>query len=191
MVKLYTWGPTTPETVLGNTIAPDIGHAALEVIPEDTRPGTYVSFWPERDSLIGRVTSLWKKRPVRNPTSYAQEIAPDDGFMQRPADQEDQIAGLDEGVIADLWQKLQKSEYDFLKWNCASVCKLLILSALPARLHPALQEVMGALPAHLAQIGRVEDLQAALHELASSPFIDSHPEELRKIAEAYLAATRG
>lgn len=190
MVKLYTWGPTTPETVLEYTVAPDVGHSSLEVTGEDGTLKVYASFWPERESLIGRVTGLWKKRHIRNPASYAQEADPDDGFMQRRADHEDEIAGLDEEVIVGVWQRLQGSEYDFFKWNCASVCKLLILSALPVSFQSAVQDVTGEVPAGLAQLSHVEDFQAVMREISSSPFIDSHPEELRRIAEAFLAAAK-
>jgi len=50
MVHLYIWKPTSLETVLENGIAPDVGHAAIEVsVGTGT---TYISFWPEIDSAI-------------------------------------------------------------------------------------------------------------------------------------------
>ena len=186
MIKLYTWGPTTPETVMNQTVAPDIGHSALEVTDENGRLKAYASFWPERDSLIGRITQLWKHRQERNPASYAQETNPQQGYMQRPADHADEIFGPDEVTVVRLWESLRHSEYDFLKWNCASVCKLLILASAPAR-----DEASKEFALSVSELGRLNDpdeLLAALRALATSPFIVSHPEELRQLAEAYAVA---
>ncbi len=187
MVRLYTWAPTTAEAVVEGTVTPDLGHAGLEVVEGDGQPRAYASFWPEQDSLIGRITQLWKPRSVRNPESYAQETDPDGPYMQRVADHVDTFEGLDEDKIVDLWQKLRVSAYDFLHWNCASVCKLLLLSAVPSHIHPALQEA-GYDPKDVVRLAHEEERTEALKNLAVSPIIHSHPEELRRIAEAYLAA---
>ena len=186
MIKLYTWGPTTPETVMSQTVAPDIGHSALEVTDEYGRVKAYASFWPERDSLIGRITQLWKHRQERNPTDYLQETDPEGGYMQRPADYADQIFGLEEATVLLLWEHLRDSEYDFLKWNCASMCKLLILASAPARNDAAQEFALSA--SALARLSDPDELLAALHALAASPFIISHPEGLRHLAEAYAVA---
>ncbi len=110
--------------------------------------------------------------------------------MQRPADREDHFEGLDEDRVAHLWQDLSGSEYNFLKWNCASVCKLLLLSAMPTRLHPAIEKAMGVAPEDLARLSSADDLSEKLRALSTSPFIDSHPEELQRMAEAYVKAYR-
>jgi hypothetical protein len=188
MVKLYTWGPTTPDKVLEQTIAPDVGHSALEVVGADGSSRLYASFWPERDSLIGRVMQFWKDRPTRNPASYAQESASDGGYMQRPADETDEITGLDEDIIVRLWQQLKGSEYDFFRWNCASVCKLLLLSAIPAPLRSRLEEAQNFDADRIARASSAEELKALMQDLSTSPIIDSHPADLRRLAEAYLAA---
>ena len=186
MIKLYTWGPTTPETVMSQTVAPDIGHSALEVTDGHGRARAYASFWPERDSLIGKITQLWKHRQERNPSSYSQESDPQGGYMQREADHADQIFGLDKDRVVRLWEHLRESEYDFLKWNCASLCKLLILASAPAQNDAAREFVLSA--SALANLSDPDELLAALRALTTSPFIISHPEELRHLAEAYAIA---
>lgn len=186
MIKLYTWGPTTPETVMNQTVAPDIGHSALEVTAADGTAQMYASFWPEKDSLIGRITQIWKHRQERNPLTYAQESDPEQGYMQRKADHADVIVGPDEAVVMHLWEILRHSEYDFLKWNCASVCKLLILAAAPSRDDDAAGFALNA--SELARLNDPDELLAALRALAVSPFVVSHPEELRRLAEAYAAS---
>ena len=185
MIKLYTWGPTTPETVMNQTIAPDIGHSALEVTGGGAA-WAYASFWPERDSLIGRITQIWKHREERNPASYSQEIDPQEGYMQRPADHADEIVGPEEAAVVRLWENLRHSEYDFLKWNCASMCKLLILGSTPAP-HDSVKEFALSASA-LARLSDPDELLAALRALAASPFVVSHPEEVRRLAEAYAVA---
>lgn len=183
MIKLYTWGPATPETVMTSGIAPDVGHSALEISEGNGVARTYASFWPERDSLIGRISQLWKPRQTRNPASYAQEIDPEQGYMQRPADHIDDIVGLNEDVAARLWENLGHSEYDFLKWNCASVCKLLILGSAPAQGTSGEEGMLRV--AEMARLDDPDQLLAALREISASPFIISHPDEVRRLAEAY------
>ena len=186
MIKLYTWGPTTPETVMNQTVAPDIGHSALEVTDANGSLQAYASFWPERDSLIGRITQLWKPRQARSPQSYAQETDPHQGYMQREADHADEIFGLNEATAVLLWENLKGSEYDFLKWNCASVCKLIILGSAPSRDACAQEFAMSV--SELARLNDPDELLAALKTLSASPFAVSHPEELRRLAEAYAVA---
>ena len=171
---------------MNQTIAPDIGHSALEVTAGCGVVRAYASFWPERDSLIGRITQLWKHRQERNPADYSQESDPRQGYMQRDADHADEIFGLDEAMVVRLWENLRHSEYDFLKWNCASVCKLLILGSAPAR-----DDSVREFALSVSEIARLSDpgeLLAALRASAASPFAVSHPEELRRLAEAYAVA---
>ena len=168
------------------TVAPDIGHSALEVTDESGSLHVYASFWPERDSLIGRVTQLWKHRQARNPASYAQDIDPHHGYMQREADHVDEIYSLDEATIIQLWDNLKSSEYDFLKWNCASVCKMIILGSAPSRDDSAQEFAVSV--SELARLHDPEELLAALKTLSVSPFAISHPEELRHLAEAYASS---
>jgi hypothetical protein len=186
MIKLYTWGPTTAETVINQTIAPDIGHSALEVTDQGGAVQAYASFWPERDSLIGRITQIWKHRQERNPTTYSQEIDPQQGYMQRAADHADEIIGPDEAMVVRLWENLRHSEYDFLKWNCASVCKLLILGSAPTQDDSVKELALSA--SELVRLNDPDELLAALRAIAASPFVVSHPEELRHLAEAYAVA---
>lgn len=188
MIRLYTWGPTTPETVMNQTAAPDIGHSALEVTDSSGHVLAYASFWPERDSLIGKITQLWKHRQARNPTSHAQEIDPHEGYMQREADHADEIYGIEEATIVQLWDHLKDTEYDFLKWNCASVCKMIILGSAPSR--DASAQEFAVSVSEIARLNNPEELLAALKKISASPFAVSHPEELRRLAEAYAASRK-
>jgi len=186
MVHLYIWKPTSLETVLENGIAPDVGHAAIEVsVGTGT---TYISFWPEIDSAIGRIAQLLKPRQTRHPATYAQEISPDDAFMQRPADFEVELPGLDEAVILRLWEGLADSGYDFLCWNCSNVCKFLLLSAAPRAKRAALDAAMSLCPDETNCIDSDDMPHEKLRFLATYPFIDCRPEDLKRAAEVFLAA---
>src|SRR5215468_1939041 len=109
---------------------PDLGHASLEVVDERTGDATYISYWPEIESLIGEVTQVFKHRKHRNPASYAQECDPNDAYLQRPDDAHETLRGLDEARILNDWQSLQDSKYDVLRWNCSSLVKYLLLAAM-------------------------------------------------------------
>jgi hypothetical protein len=72
MVRLYIWKPTKASEVLGEGLMPDFGHAAMEVVDEATGRATYMSFWPELESLVGVATRPWKRREKRNPSTYEE-----------------------------------------------------------------------------------------------------------------------
>lgn len=197
MIILYTWAPVSPVTLLQPGVSPDIGHSAIEVrggsaASEDS--SVYMSFWPELESLIGVVTQLWKPRTVRNPASYAQEIDPDDGYMQRLADNVTELDGLDEEKMRHLWERFGESKYDFLKWNCSSVCRLLLLSATPPHLREAMRAAMACSLEDVAQLwgaGEMADVAERLRYLSTSAFIDCRPDDLKRAAAAYLEAITG
>jgi len=67
VVHLYIWKPTTLADVVDAYIMPDLGHASLEVVDERTGDATYISYWPEIESLVGEVTQIFKHRTHRNP----------------------------------------------------------------------------------------------------------------------------
>jgi hypothetical protein len=188
MVKLYTWSPTTPATILEHTMAPDVGHSSLEVIGEDGKTRAYASFWPERDSLLGKITGIWKPRPSRYPDSYATETNPEGAYMQREAEYEDTFEGLDEDSIVRMWDKLKKTEYHFLKWNCSNVCKLLLLSSVNPGVRPTLEQALQTSPEDFKHAEGAGDLLATLAHLSASSFIECSPPDLRKLSEAYASA---
>lgn len=186
MVKLYIWQPSTTELVMHKGLAPDVGHSALEVVNANGAVTCYASFWPERDSLIGRITQFWKPRETRNPLSYEDESDPDGGFMQRPAEYIGELIGLDEPKIARLWNELAGSDYDFLSWNCSNVCKFLLLSAVPPEKRAALEDAMGVCPDETNCICDESPTLEKLRFLATSPFIDCRPEDLKRAADTCL-----
>src|SRR6478672_7418362 len=95
VIHLYLWKPTRLADVVREGIMPDLGHASIEVVDERTGDATYISYWPEIESLIGEVTQAFKHRKKRNPDSYAQESDPDDAYMQRPGEAHTTLYGLD------------------------------------------------------------------------------------------------
>lgn len=195
MITLYTWAPTAPVTILQPGVSPDIGHSSMWVRNAETGDaGVYMSFWPEKESLIGVITQLWKPRETRNPVSYAQEIDPNSGFMRRPADHTSELEGLDEVRVLHLWERFGESRYDFLKWNCSSVCRLLLLSATPPKLREAMRSAMACSVEEVAQMwetGEREDIAERLRYLSTSAFIDCRPDDLKRAAAAYLGTMTG
>jgi hypothetical protein len=133
MVILYTWLPDPAAPLKGH--APDLGHSSLEV------GDLYISFWPEKNSLTGMLTTLIKGRSSRQPTSYEEEIRPENGFMQRPADFADGLPELDEMTIAARWQELQDTDFDANSYNCSHLNRDLLASALPPALASRLPEL--------------------------------------------------
>ena len=148
----------------------------------------YISFWPEIESLIGQVTQLFKPRPARHPATYADEIAADGGYMRRPADYSVTLTGIDDATIVRLWAELAESQYDFLHWNCSNVCKFLLLSAIPVGSRAALVEAMGLCPDETNCIDSADTVLEKLRFLSTSAFIDCRPEDLKRAADACLAA---
>lgn len=190
MVTLYIWKPTTVETVVEQGIVPDVGHAAMGVWADNGEARAYVSFWPETESVIGVVSQLWKPRTTRHPLSYAQESATDEAFMQRPADYEVSLEGLNEEVIVRLWQELAESKYDFLQWNCSNVCKFLLVCGVPLPYRTQMQEAMALCPDDFTCIDSEDSTLEKLRFLSTSPFIDCRPEDLKRAADVYLTAAQ-
>lgn len=191
MVRIYTWLPTDVEDVVDAQLLPDVGHLAIELVGEDGTPQGYASFWPERGSLIGRLTRFWKPRPVRHPESYLQECDPEGGYMQRPADHVDEVTGLEEAFVLQSWLQLRDGEYDFAKWNCSNVGKFLLVCAVPGHLHPRLEEAKHCSTDDLTRLAGGEELSEKLRYLATSPFIDCRPEDVRRLAQEFAAWAHG
>ena len=189
MVTLYIWKPTTAETVLEREIVPDVGHAAMEVTAENGATQAYISFWPELESAVGVISQLWKPRTVRHPISYDIETDHEAGYMQRPTDYAVYLVGMRDDVIVRLWQELSESTYDFLTWNCSNVCKFLLLSAVPPECRVAMQEAMALCPDDINCIDSADSTLEKLRFLSTSTFIDCRPEDLKRAADAYIAAT--
>ena len=133
MVILYTWLPDPAAPLKGH--APDLGHSSLEI------GDLYISFWPQKNSLTGIFTTLIKGRSTRQPQSYEEEIKPENGFMQRPADFTDGLPGVDEAAIIAGWQELQDADFDATSYNCSHVNRDLLASALPPALGSRLPDL--------------------------------------------------
>ncbi|BDI29459.1 hypothetical protein CCAX7_15100 [Capsulimonas corticalis] len=186
MITLYTWLPTPVTVVLEAHIPPDIGHSALDITHEDGS-STYVSFWPEVDGLIGRLTYPVKPRTIRNPVSYEIESDRTQPYMQRKADFEDTVVGLDKLRIAAGWQSVQDLPYDLKRWNCSNVVRLLILTSMdPGQLGLVLKASDFKLED--MEGGRSIDLlRATLLEVAASNLFDCKPNDVRRLAKALAA----
>jgi hypothetical protein len=184
MVKLYTWLPLEPFLIFEG-FRPDAGHSSMEVFSETNSLMAYVSFWPAPTSLIGEITQLMKPRPQRRPSTYAQEIDPTIGFMQRPADFIDEVHGVDEEQVTEMWTAIEDTDYDLLHWNCSNICKLLLISSFDPCHRDQVAGAAGCTPADLFKIGAGEELLEKLRYLTTSPFIDCRPEDVRRMVEAY------
>jgi hypothetical protein len=169
---------------------PDLGHSSLLVhddsgILEDV----YCSFWPDMDSALRRVISLWKNRTTRLPASYAEECDPEAGFMQRPADFVVPIAGLREDRIRRGWAQLKDSEFDVISWNCANISECLLIAAMDRERYHAIQDVVECKLDDLEKDQMDSDeMGGVLHYLAESRLIGCHPEDVHRLATAYQEA---
>lgn len=188
MTTLYTWVPTPPPVLIADRIVPDVGHSALEITDGGGRQVAYVSFWPERESLIGELTRRVKPRKTRHPSCYAEESDPAAGFMQRPAEFMDRIApGLDEERMAAAWQAIVESQYDFLHWNCSNVTRFLITRAMAPADYDAIQEAATLTGDDLRHISGPDGLREIFRYLATSRFIDCRPDDVRRLVHAFNA----
>jgi hypothetical protein len=159
----------------------------MEVV-SDHGEGVYISYWPEMDTPMGHVMQLVKSRAKRHPESYSEEIDPEAGFMEREASHIGELQGLNEELIKVLWPQLKSSEYDFFKWNCSSVCKFLILSAMDKRFHEQILAAAVCTPEDLLTVESTDDLVVRLRILATSPFIDCRPDDLHRMVHVYTTA---
>jgi hypothetical protein len=185
MVRLYIWKPTKASEVLGEGLMPDFGHAAMEVVDEATGRATYMSFWPELESLVGVATRPWKRREKRNPSTYEEESDPEAGFMQRPADAIETLHGLNEARILREWQRLQDSEFHVRSWNCSNVSKYLLIRSMPPEDYARIADAASCTMEDMNQIRADDELQEVLRHLASASFIDCRPEDVLRMVIAY------
>jgi hypothetical protein len=166
-------------------IMPDLGHASLEVVDERTGDATYISYWPEIESLIGEVTQVFKHRKHRNPASYAQESDPNDAYLQRPDDDHETLRGLDEARIVNDWQSLQDSKYDMLRWNCSSLVKYLLLAAMSKPDYTRIAPLTHCSDEDTENVTGSEALLERVGQLSLSKFVDCTPEDMYRIGLAY------
>ncbi len=186
MVTLYTWFPSSPRLVFMHRMPPDFGHSTLQVIDENGQE-TYVSFWPELDSLYEKVTHPVHPRPQRYPSKYAMEIDPELSYMRREAERSDRLEGLSEERIIGGWQMLRHSRYDVKHWNCSNITRFLILHAMDPAYFLDLQEAAKLSRDSMTDISNLGDVAALMEALATRGFIDSVPEDTVALAEAYNA----
>jgi len=187
LIRVYIWDPAGLVTALEVGIAPDFGHAAMEVISEGDKT-TYVSYWPEMDTPVGQVMQLIKTRSKRHPDSFSEEIDTAAGFMEREPSFIGELQGIYEDKIRILWEDIKVSEYDFFTWNCSNVCKFLILSAMDENYHDEMLGAAVCTPEDLLTVASADDLVVRLRILATSSFIDCRPDDLHRMVEAYKAA---
>lgn len=83
---------------------------------------------------------------------------------------------------------LKASEYDLRHWNCSNVCKFLLLNGINPRFHREILEAAACTPEELFHSEDPNDLLPRLRILATSPFIDCRPDDLRRIVGAYNKA---
>lgn len=186
MVTLYTWFPSSPRVVFNHRTPPDFGHSTLQVIDESGKE-TYVSFWPELDSLYEKVSHLVHHRPLRYPPTYALEIDPDSAYMRREAERSDRLEGLSEERIVAGWRMLLGSHYDVRHWNCSNITRFLILYSMDPGYFLDLQEAAKLSRDAMTDISNLGDVAVLMETLATRGFIDSVPEDTVALAETYNA----
>jgi hypothetical protein len=184
MVSLYTWFPTTPADVVAYRKPPDFGHSALQTSAPNGHM-TYASFWPEPESLIGKLSHFLKEPPDRCPSDYTTEIDPDGDYLRRPADRIDQLDGLDETRIAALWPEMCSETYDVRTWNCSSLTRFLILRGMDRRYYERVKGASGLSIEDMEQISDFKELVAIVDYLACKSVIETTPGDVVKLAEAY------
>jgi hypothetical protein len=186
MVTLYTWIPLPPHEAVPRSVLADFGHSVMEVM-QDGETRAYVSFWPEKESLVGELTHRWKPRATRHPTSYTQESDPNGAFMQRPAEIRDEIDGLNEATIIEGWQTLQESPYDFLRWNCSNMTRFLLVRAIAPDVFAAIRDAAKLSPKDMEHIQGIGDLREKIRYFATAPLLTCRPDDVHRLVQAYKA----
>jgi hypothetical protein len=184
MIKLCTWFPSTPLEVIETLLPPDLGHSAL-IVADENGGETYISYWPEPDTLVGMITHHFIPPPSRDPQSYDEEIDRDGHYMCRPAEQFDEIEGLDERRIVAGWQTLKDSHYDIRHWNCSDVTRFLILHAMDTKYFEEIQDAAKLALADLTEIRDFKQVRAIAEYLGTREFIDTRPSDVVYIVSVY------
>jgi hypothetical protein len=164
---------------------PDFGHSALWVGSDGSGPSSYVSFWPERESLVGAATRPWKPRETRHPASYRQEADRDGAYMQRPADFSDPLRGLDEARLHDGWEAFRDKPYVLETFNCSNVTHTLLAAAMPRSLYARLRDEGDALPEELGILDHATAVSMHLRKLLLHKFASERPLQVRLFALTY------
>lgn len=172
MTILYTWIPKPVEAVEAGAL-PDLGHSALQV------DDTYVSFWPEVDSVVGQVTSALKPRPYRNPRTYREESDPHAPFLQRAADYVDEISGAAAPPMLAAWKELHDAPYDFRTRNCSHVVRSVLRAGLTAATCEQLDRLQSQGEPKDAAGNPLEEVCRAIREVLAAPITGCTPEEVR------------
>jgi hypothetical protein len=167
-VTLYTWIPDPDYP--GEKAFPlaDLGHSALQV------GDLYVSYWPELDHPISRLTQHLHPRTVRNPASLAEEIDPSGPYMRRPPEFVDLVEGLSLAAMRECWQTVQDSPYDVNDRNCSHGVLEVLKAGAPA-------EVVDDLDPDRAPLPNSDGIWSKLRAIVFRPFTDCIPEKLRAV----------
>jgi hypothetical protein len=165
---LYTWIPDPDYP--GEKALPlaDLGHSALQV------DDLYVSYWPELDHPISRLTQHLHPRQVRNPASLEEEIDPNGPYMRRPPEFIDRVEGLSPADMRECWSRLKDAPYDVNHRNCSHG----VLEVLKAGAPP---EARGDLDPDLAPAPDSDGIWSKLRAILFRPFTDCIPEKLRAV----------
>jgi len=184
MVKLYTWLPVAPDTLIERQIAPDLGHCSLEIIDKDGDSALYASYWPEIENPAGKLTDFLKHRHTRQPKNYKEEIDPTARFMERPPDFVDEIEGLDEKSVLRSWPKLRHRRYDLRTWNCSNVAKQMLLAGMTKR-DRRFASAASVCGDDCPPVSKFNDVLEWLRALVTAPVLTCTPEDVRRMVAAY------
>jgi len=184
MIKLYTWLPVAPDTLIERHIAPDLGHCSLEILDNDGKPELYASYWPEIENPAGKLTDFLKHRHTRQPKNYKEEIDPTARFMERPPDFVDEIEGLDERLVLRAWNKMRHKRYDLRRWNCSNVAKGMLLAGMSKR-DRRFAAAASRCDEDCPPPSKFRDVLEWLRALVTAPVLTCTPEDVRRMVAAY------
>jgi hypothetical protein len=183
MITLHTWLPPPPESVIDGQVGPDMGHSSLE-IRDDSGNERYVSYWPETDTLLGRLLHPLKPRKQRNPETYEEEASPEAGFMQRESDSSEPVEGVDAERMYTAWCGLKDTPYDLPKWNCSTLTRFLIITSMNPELYGSIVSGSEYKEEELASGATIQNVGDAIRAFAASHLVDCCPEDVQKLVQA-------
>ncbi len=174
-VELYTWIPDPAFGGESGGPPADLGHSAMQA------GALYVSFWPELDSLVGRLIHAQHPREKRCPESHAEECDPEGPYMRRPPEFVDRLEGLSLPPMRVRWEGLRESDYDVRTANCSHVALEVLRAGVPPEIAPILDPREAPTPED-------DGIWSKIRALLSAPFTDCIPEKLRSLVREMLAA---
>ena len=187
MITLHTWLPAPPEAVIDGQVGPDIGHSSIEIKAEDGKE-TYISYWPETETLLGRLLQPLKPRKQRHPSSYEEESSLEAGYMQRESDFSEEVPAVEISRLAVGWESIKETPYDLPKWNCSTVTRFLIITSMDPTFYGRIVSGSDYKEEELASGVTIENIGDVIRAFAASHLTDCCPEDVQRLVRAIIAS---